>query len=86
MFDYIQDFLGELPEGFHGRDETPAANHLFDVYKESNNMNKEEGSLFHNLVDKLLYLSNKARPDIQTAVSFICTLVQEPDIYYWKKL
>ena len=59
MFDYIQDVFDEPPEEFHGQTETPAANHLFDVDKESENMNKENGSLFNQLLDKLMYLSKR---------------------------
>ena len=86
MFDYIQDVLDNSPEEFHGRAETPVANHLFDVGKDSEKINKEDGSLFHNLVSKLPYLSKKASPDIQTSVSFLCTLLREPDKDDWKKL
>ena len=86
MFDCIKDVLDELPEEFHGRAETPAYNHLFDVEKESEKPNKEYGSLFNHLVAKLLYVSNRASPDIRTALYFMCTQVQEPDIYDWKKL
>ena len=82
----IQDVFDESPEDFHGQTETPAANHLFDVDKESENMNKEDGSLFNHLLDKLMYLSKRERPDIQTYVSFLCTLVQYPDKDDWNKL
>ena len=33
MFDYMKNFFDESPEKFHGREETPAANHIFDVEK-----------------------------------------------------
>ena len=55
MFDYKQDVLGILPEEFHGKVETPATNHLFDVDKEIKKLNKDGGSIFHKLVAKILY-------------------------------
>ena len=68
VFDYIHDVLDKSPEEFHGWAETPAANHLFDVEKESEKLNKEYGILFHHLLAKLLYLSNSERLNIQTDV------------------
>ena len=79
MFDYIQYVLDKSPEEFHGRAETPAANHIFDVEKDSEKLNKEDGSLFHHLVSKLLYLYKRASPYTQTSVSFLCTRVQDQD-------
>ena len=35
---------------------------------------------------QLLYLSKRARPDLQTAVSFLTTRVQRPDVDDYKKL
>jgi hypothetical protein len=35
---------------------------------------------------QLLFLSKRARPDIQTAVAFLCTRVKSPDEDDWKKL
>ena len=35
---------------------------------------------------KLLYLSKRARPDFQTAVSFLTTCVMQPNVDDWKKL
>ena len=73
MFDCIQDVLDEPPEKFHGQAEKTAANHLFYVKKERETLNKEDGSLFCHMLTKILYLSKRARPDIQTYVSFMCT-------------
>jgi hypothetical protein len=42
--------------------------------------------MFHHNVTKLLFLSKRARPDIQTAVAFLCTRVREPDTDDYKKL
>ena len=37
-----------------------------------------DGVLFHHLAAKLLFLCKRARPDIQTAFTFLCTRVKEP--------
>ena len=51
-----------------GDQKKTAVNHLFDVDEESEKPNKEDGSLFHHLVAKLLYLSKRARSYIQIDV------------------
>ncbi len=42
--------------------------------------------MFHHNVAKMLFLCKLARPDIQTAVAFMCTRVNGPDIDDYKKL
>jgi len=37
-------------------------------------------------VARLLFLSKRARPDLQTAIAFLCTRVQSPDVDDNKKL
>ena len=42
--------------------------------------------MFHRIVAKLLYVSKRARPDIDLAVSFLCTRVADPTKGDKKKL
>jgi hypothetical protein len=42
--------------------------------------------MFHHNVAKLLFLSKKARHDIQISVAFLHTRVKEPNIVDYKKL
>ena len=42
--------------------------------------------MFHHNVAKLLFLCKRARPDIQTAVTFLTTCVMAPDEDDYKKL
>ena len=87
MIDYIGEILDALPEDMRGEMATPAAAHLFDVEEETPTLlSSEDATLFHHIVAKLLYLSKRARPDIQLAVAFLCTRVREPDIDDYKKL
>ena len=46
-----------------------------DKYPESPRLDTEQADRFHSIVAKLLYVSKRARPDIQLAVSFLCTRV-----------
>ena len=86
MESYIEQILIECPEGLgQGPASTPAAAHLFEVDINARKLTDEARETFHHLVAQLLYLSKRCRPDLQTAISFLCTRVQQPDIDdYWK--
>ena len=43
-----------------------------------------EGSLYRNLVRSLLYIANRTRPDIMTAVRILKQFVSAPNNYLWK--
>ena len=81
MKKYIKDMLEELPKDMNGVSATPAAKHLFEVNEENPKyLDIERKQTFHHNVAKLLFLSKRERPGIQTAVAFLCTRVQKPDI------
>ena len=86
MSNYIQGMLDELSANMSGHAPTPAANYLFDVNEDSNKLDEGEATMFHHNAAKLLSLCKCARPDIQTAVSFLCTRVKSPDTDDYKKL
>lgn len=71
----------ESPSDMAGEATTPAANH-----PTSTPLNEAQAQLFHHLTAQLLFLSKRARPDIQTAVAFLTTRVKHPDIDDYKKL
>jgi hypothetical protein len=56
---------------------TPAVKECFSA-KESEVLDKVAQKRFHTIVAKLLYLAKRARPDILTATSFLCTRVTKP--------
>ena len=62
-----------------GTTSTPAAEYLFKSWTNSELLDKETAELFHHVKAQLLFLCKYARPDIQTAVSFLCTKVKCPD-------
>jgi len=65
---------------------TPAASHLLEVNESGVKLKTSEAELFRHNVAKLLFWCKCARPDIQTAVAFLCTRVKAPDIDDYKKL
>jgi hypothetical protein len=87
MINYIEDMLEDMPSDMDGEAATAAANHLFEVNtKDPVVLDEETATMFHHNVAKLLFLCKRARPDIQTAIAFLCTRVKGPDNDNYKKL
>jgi hypothetical protein len=69
-----------------GEAATPAGEHLFTVNEDAEKISEDEAQVYHHVVAKALFLCKRARPDLQTAVAFLCTRVKEPDVDDKKKL
>ena len=65
--------------------QTPAAKHSFQT-RDTTEISKEKAEVFHTWVAKGLFLCQRSRSDIQTAIAFSCTRVKNPDEDDWKKL
>jgi hypothetical protein len=83
---YLSSIIADFPEQITGVSATPAADHLFKVREDGKKLSKEQADAFHHTMYQLLFAANRARQDIQTAVSFLTTRVQAPDEYDWGKL
>jgi hypothetical protein len=57
---------------------TPGNKNYFTINHQSMQLNDEQRKLFHTTTAKLLYLAKRARPDILTVTSFLCTRVKTP--------
>ena len=89
MRQYVKKLIDEAPSDFNGTSPTPAAKHLFEIDTRTQNiplLTAEKKNIFHHITAQLLFLSKRARPDVQTAVAFLTTRVTRPDIHDWKKL
>ena len=90
MKDYIEEVIDEADETLmvNQRDQanTPAKATLFEINTESPPLNKADADHYHRLTAKLLYLAPRARPDLLTSVSFLCTRVKSPTQEDWTKL
>ena len=87
MADYVKTMLNDAPPSMDGKAATPAATHLFKVNTEDPKvLDKERKDLFVHLVMQGLYLSQRGRPDIRTAISFLCGRLTCPDEDDFKKL
>lgn len=86
MDNYFEGMLEEVPDGMSGTASTPAAAHLLKVSDNTDKLSSDDANLFHWTTAKMLFLCKQARPNIQTAVAFLCTRVQVPDVDDYKKL
>ncbi len=86
MWDYLRKVIKEFPGDITGVCATPAGDYLFKVRDDGKKLNEEQAEAFHHTVYQLLFAVNRARRDIQTAVSFLTTHVRDPDEDNWKKL
>jgi hypothetical protein len=87
MIDFIEKMLEEVLNDMNGEKHSPAQDHLFKVNEEDDmKLETVKRALVHRNTAKLLFLSQRARPDVQTATSFLCTRVKEVDTDDYKKL
>ena len=87
MMNYLKLVLQDVPEDMQGGVvATPAGNHLFLINDKYPVLldGKRQDSFVH-IVMQLLYLSQRARLDIRTAVSFLCQCLSSPDVDNYKK-
>jgi hypothetical protein len=86
MEEYIAETLREFPDKLRKSASTPARADLQQIDSSSKLLNKERSEAFHSLVMKLMFLCQRCRLDITTAISFLCTRVQRPTEEDWAKL
>ena len=57
--------LYNIPEDMKGESATPATHHLYDISEDTTKLSQAYADLFHHVAAQLVYLSKRARPDIQ---------------------
>ena len=62
---------------------TPSPSHLYDVRDPDKEgvvkLSEKVKEEYHSLTAQCLYISKRARPDLQTSIAFHCTRVISPD-------
>jgi hypothetical protein len=66
--------------------ESPGTKNTFIVESKSPLLCEEDRKMFHKKTAQLLYLAKRARPDVLTVVSFLCTWVQSATVEDQRKL
>jgi len=77
MKDYITECIESFGEDVSAGAKMPASSTLFEVddTDTSPKLKKEKADMFHHIVAELLFVSKRARIDIQLAVAFLCTRI-----------
>ena len=57
--------LDDIPEDTKGESDTHAAHYLFEIVEDATKLSQYDADLFHHFLAQLLYISKRARPDIQ---------------------
>ena len=87
MSNYVKSMLNDAPASMDGKAATPAGAHLFKINMEDLKLlSKEKKELFVHLVMQGLYLSQRGRPNIRTAISFLYSRLTCLDEDDYKKL
>ena len=89
MIDFLDEVLIAFdkaePKG--GSTNTIAAlENLFKVDEDYEKLPQSKTVKFRNLVEKTVYTTKQARLDTCTAVAFLTTIVQAPDLDNWTKM
>ena len=89
MYDYVDEMISKLPTEMIGKSVMPTSNHLFEICYDDDNdqfLTLELSEECHYLVAKILFLSKRAQPNLQTTVVFLTARVKSLDNDDQKKL
>jgi hypothetical protein len=87
MMKYVKNMLNDLTVKLGKKDmaKTPAGDNLFNLGTAAK-LDTKRLEIFHTCLAKGLFLCKRARPDIQQAISVLCTRVRDPNQADWEKL
>jgi len=87
MTKYMQECIDSFGEAINTTATSPGNSTLMLVNEESEELEDiKRKEKFHHVVAKLLHLCKRVRLDLQVAVGFLCTRVQNPTVQDWVKL
>ena len=76
----------EVIEKVEGIVRSPAQHGLMVVDENSERLDEHRSDVFHSVTQKLLYITKRARPDLETLLSFLTMRVSKSTVEDWKKL
>jgi hypothetical protein len=86
MKNYVTETIRDFPDKIRKKAASPAKVELHWIDSRSKLLNKERREKFHSVVMKLMFVCQRCRLDITTAISFLCTRVSQPTEQDWIKL
>ena len=63
-----------------------ATRKLREVNPDCELLSEDKSDTFHSIIAKLLWIMKRARPDLETAISYSCTRVSKSNLDDWRKL
>ena len=86
MVKQLEECITIFGEDFSTTFKSPATKKLFEVRKDSEKLLENKGDLFHSVLAKLLLMIKKSRPDLETSVSSLMTIVSNINVDDWGKM
>jgi hypothetical protein len=88
MIKCLQKIIDKFPEILKDTKACPATENLFKIRDDEDRelLCEEMAKQFHCTTAQLMFLCKRARPDVETLVSFLTTRVKNPDVNDWGKL
>ena len=86
MIDQLKEALKLFGEGINDGVTSPTYKHLFDIDENRSELNEEKSDKFHSAVAKLLFNMKRARPDLETTISFLMKRISRSTKQDWEKL
>ena len=81
-----KEAIKDFGEAINCSAKTPASKNIMEIQKNEAELEDSRKRILHSIVQKLLYISIRARLDIQVAVAFLTTRVNNPGRSDWVKL
>ena len=87
IFNYLEDVIVECAKDLKNScSYYPGNDQLFKVLQDSPRLPPKDAEPFYCHVTRLLFVSKRAKPNIQVCVAFICTQVKSPTEQDYRKL
>ena len=90
MTEYVRKMVTKYEEAYgvlpSKEVKSMSSRNLFNVDKHSKELEGQKAEDFHTIMAKGLFVSKRARPDIQPPVAYLCTRVSKPTESDWKKM
>ena len=84
--DHIKEAIEDFGEDLGRTAPNPANKNIFKVDPESILLCEKKRQKLHSLVQKLLWITQRARPDIMVPIAFLTRRVQKATVEDWEKL
>ena len=84
--DHIVEAIDDFGEDLGRKVSNPANKKLFNINPDSKPLDEPKREKFHSLVQKLLWVCQRARPDIGVSIAFLTKRVSRATVEDWEKL